>query len=59
MFFPVLVIVVGAVWLLSNLGVISADLWSVILPAAVILAGLSMLSKKHCPWCKPKDRENP
>jgi len=58
MFFPALVIIVGIVWLLNNLGIISADLWSILLPAAVILAGISMLSKKDgCKWCKPKDQK--
>jgi hypothetical protein len=51
MFFPVLVIVVGIVWLLNNLGIISTGVWSIILPVAVILAGVSMISKKNCSWC--------
>lgn len=55
---PFLVIIVGIVWLLNNVGVISTNLWSIILPVAVILAGISMLSKKNCSWCKPKNQEN-
>ncbi|MFA6304217.1 MAG: DUF5668 domain-containing protein [Patescibacteria group bacterium] len=51
MFFPILVIVLGLVWLFNNLGIISADVWSVILPVALILAGISMLNKKKCSWC--------
>jgi len=56
MFFPVLVIIVGIVWLLNNLGIVSTDIWSIILPAAVILAGISMLTKKNCPCCS-KDKK--
>ncbi|MBU1036768.1 hypothetical protein KKF32_01875 [Patescibacteria group bacterium] len=51
MFFPILVVVVGIIWLLKNLGVISTDAWLIIFPVAVILAGLTMFSKKSCPWC--------
>lgn len=51
MFIPVLVIVVGLVWLFNNLGIISANVWSVILPVAVILAGISMFTKKSGNWC--------
>ena len=51
MFIPILVIVVGIVWLLNNLGVISADIWSIVWPVAVILLGVSMLSKRNYWWC--------
>ena len=57
MFFPALVIIVGLVWLFSNLGIISADIWSIVLPAAVILAGISMYSKKGCHWCGPQKKD--
>ena len=62
MFIPVLVIVVGLVWLFNNLGIISTDVWSVILPVAVILAGISMMKKNHVSWsswcCGGHDRKN-
>jgi len=59
MFFGAVLIVIGVVFLLQNLGVISASVWSVIWPVLIILAGVSFLSKKNgnCCWWK-KDGEN-
>jgi len=58
MFLGVLVLVVGVVWLLNSLGIISADVWQVILPVAVILAGFTMMGKHcncgKCWFCKSK-----
>jgi len=51
MFFPVLIIVMGIVWLLNSLNLISTNVWSIILPVAVILAGISMISNRKCMWC--------
>jgi len=50
-----LIVVVGALFLLSNLGLISPVTWSIIWPIVVILIGLSMMRKhgrwgRHC-WC--------
>jgi len=47
MFFGILVLVVGVVWLLNGLGVVSTDIWQIILPTAVILADFAMMGK-HC-----------
>jgi len=55
MFFPILIIVVGLIWLLNSLGIISTDLWSIVLPVAVVLAGISMLTKKCCCCHKKTD----
>jgi len=59
MFLGVLVLVVGVVWLLNGLGIISADLWQIILPLIVILAGFSLMGKHcncgKCWFCKKKD----
>jgi hypothetical protein len=59
MFFPILIIVVGIIWLLNNLNIISTSVWSIIMPVAVILAGISMVSGKKCSWCDwHKDDKN-
>ncbi len=62
MFLPILVIVVGLVWLFNNLGIISANVWSVILPVAVVLAGISMMKKSRGGWsswcCGGHDHKN-
>ena len=50
MFFPALIIIVGLIWLLNSLGIVSTEVWQVILPVVVILWGVSMVSKKHS-WC--------
>jgi len=57
MFMPFLIIIAGLIWLLNNLGVISADIWSIVWPVAVILLGISMLSKKNCVWCNKKENK--
>jgi hypothetical protein len=56
MFLPSLVVIIGLVWLLNNLGYIPGSTWDFILPSAVILAGLSMFNKKGCAWCKHQDQ---
>ncbi len=60
MFFPVLIIIIGLIWLLNGLGLISTSVWSVILPIAVILTGVAMISKKNCwgcNWCCGKSEK--
>lgn len=42
-FFGSLLILLGGFWLLSNLGLISADFWGVFWPVMIILFGLKML----------------
>ena len=53
MFIPALIIIVGLIWLFTNLGIISTSAWDVILPLAVILFGISMYAK-HGKCCKDK-----
>jgi len=43
MFIGILVLVVGVVFLLQNLGYISGSVWDIIWPAIVIVVGLSMI----------------
>jgi hypothetical protein len=52
MFIPALIIIVGLVWLFTNLGIISDGAWDIILPLAVILFGITMYTK-HSKCCKP------
>lgn len=46
MFIPLILIIIGAVFLLQNLGIITSDIWEIIWPSLIIVLGLSMLSKK-------------
>jgi hypothetical protein len=46
MFFGLIIIIVGLVFLLKNLGFIGGDVWPIIWPSLVIVVGLSILCKK-------------
>ena len=52
MFIGGLLIILGVIWLLRNLGVVSIDFWEVFLPSVVILLGLkiTLLSVKWGQW---------
>jgi len=56
MFMPWLLIVLGFIFLLENLGFLPWLNWSVIWPVILILAGLCMMKKKGgdecCNWFK-------
>lgn len=60
MIFGIALVVVGAVFLLQNLGYISASAWGIVWPVIIIAAGLSMIFKKHghcvC-GCEDKDKK--
>ena len=43
MFVGLLVLVVGVVFLLQNLGYISGSVWNIVWPAIIIVVGLSMI----------------
>ncbi len=47
MFFPIALILVGALLLLDALGLISISFGTVILPVILVAVGLSMLVKKR------------
>lgn len=54
MFIGILLIAGGVVWLLSNLGIISAEISDVIWPIVMIIVGLKFILKKShssCDWC--------
>ncbi len=46
MFFALILIALGVVFLLKNLGYISADAWDIIWPILIIVAGFSFLAGK-------------
>jgi hypothetical protein len=52
MFFGIAIVLIGVVFLLQNLGFISASIWQVIWPIMIILFGFSILFKKSscCGW---------
>ncbi len=52
-----LIVFLGVFWLLSNLGLISAEFWSIFWPTLIILLGLKMVLiplKWHRFWSKFK-----
>ncbi|OGE81263.1 MAG: hypothetical protein A2826_02320 [Candidatus Doudnabacteria bacterium RIFCSPHIGHO2_01_FULL_43_23] len=54
MFFGIFLAIVGAIFLLENLGYITADAGSVIWPVLLIVLGLSMITKRRRKyWCSP------
>lgn len=61
MFIALVLIIVGVVMLLKNLGVITAEAWDIVWPVALIALGLSMVWRRkttcHMPWCKCNDCE--
>lgn len=62
MFWGSILIVIGLVALLKNLGFITAGTWEVIWPVLVIALGLSFITKRrggsHLPWCSCVNCEN-
>lgn len=55
MFAGTIFIIVGAVFLLKNMGIVSAAAWGLIWPLALIVAGAYMFWKKH-QWHMWKER---
>ena len=47
MFFALLFILLGIVYLLKNLNIISVSSWGVIWPSVLIIIGIYMLFKEH------------
>ncbi len=45
MFFGLLLVVIGAVFLLQNLGIVSGSVWNLIWPLIIMLFGISLLIK--------------
>lgn len=59
MFWGTILVVIGVVALLKNLGIITGDVWDVAWPILLISLGISLLAKKrghnHLPWCNCAD----
>jgi len=55
MFWGTILVVIGLIALLKNLGFITAGVWEVTWPILLIALGVSLLAKKrgnnHLPWC--------
>lgn len=52
---PVLIILLGLLWLLSALDVISLNIVSITLPVIIIVIGLMVLFRGDCPRCNHDD----
>jgi len=50
MFFGLVLIVIGVVFLLQNLGYLSSDAWKIIWPIIIIVIGLGFLFKRSRTW---------
>ena len=46
MFFGFIILVLGLVFLLKNLGIVSGSVWSIVWPCLVIALGLSIIFKR-------------
>jgi hypothetical protein len=47
MFFGLLLVILGALFLLRNFGILNASIWGILWPLVIILLGLSMMFKKN------------
>lgn len=49
--FGLIILIIGILFLLKNLGLISGNLWNIFWPLLLIAIGLGlMLKKRHSPW---------
>lgn len=46
MFFGYLLIIIGVIWLLKNLGIFTAATWDIIFPMVIIACGLAVIFRK-------------
>jgi hypothetical protein len=54
MFIGIALIVIGVVFLLQNLGLVSSDAWQIIWPTLIIIFGLCMMSRTASDHCRGK-----
>jgi ABC-type glycerol-3-phosphate transport system permease component len=47
MFIGLIIIVIGLVLLMQNMGFVSSEIWNVIWPSIIILFGISLLMKRN------------
>ena len=62
MFIGIALIVIGVVFLLQNLGLISSSAWQIVWPTLIIIFGLCMMSRGasgHCRGKKEKKETEP
>lgn len=56
MFWGKVLVIIGVVFLLKNLGLISGPAWEVVWPTALIVMGAAILGRHgwtmHGPWCQ-------
>lgn len=45
-----LFIIIGIIFLLKNLGLISGSVWDILWPALLIAAGLNVIIRRRSPW---------
>ncbi len=62
MVFGTILLVIGVVFLLQNLGVVSGEIWDIVWPILIIALGLSFFFKKShhggcCNWFKSSKEE--
>ncbi|MDD5290171.1 MAG: DUF5668 domain-containing protein [Patescibacteria group bacterium] len=47
MFFGLLLVILGVLFLLRNFGILTASVWGILWPAVIVILGLSMMFKKN------------
>lgn len=50
--FGTLLVVIGAVALLNNFGILPGNFWEFFWPVLLVLIGLSLMSRSRCPGCR-------
>jgi hypothetical protein len=60
MFFGLALVIIGFLFLLQNLGLISGDFWSILWPCLVILLGVSLIFRREreSKWKRFRDKIN-
>lgn len=52
MLFGIIILVIGVIFLLQNLGLFTASIWAIFWPVLLIVIGLAVIfRRKHCWWC--------
>ncbi|MCB9802835.1 hypothetical protein H6761_02330 [Candidatus Nomurabacteria bacterium] len=49
-----MLVIIGILWLLQQMGIINGSFWGYVLPVLLILFGLDLLNRgdEHNAWCK-------
>jgi len=59
MFIGIAIIVIGLVFLLQSLGIISGSVWSIIWPCILIIIGIGIIYKERGKCCCGENCEKP